>query len=412
MKYKAVKGVQDVLPPEVSVWQHLEDSARRVFGAYGFREIRPPVMEFTEVFTRSIGETSDIVEKEMYTFSDKGGRSVSLRPEGTAPIVRAYVEHHLHTRPIPQKFFYSGPMFRYERPQKGRLRQFYQIGVEAFGIAGPAMDAEVISMLGAFLQTAGLGGLAFDINSIGCPRCRPGYRAALLEFFSPMMEQLCPDCKRRLSTNPLRILDCKAASCRELRKGAPVVSGYLCEDCESHFGELRELLTELQVPFRVNHEMVRGLDYYTRTTFEVTSGDLGAQNAVAAGGRYDSLVREFGGPDTPAIGFALGMERLVALAAESAPEGPAVFIASLGNEATRAALGMADRLRSDGTWVELGYGSGSLKSQMRRADKSGADYVFVIGEDELKKGTVNWKNLKDGTSGETGVGEAHGVIRG
>jgi histidyl-tRNA synthetase len=412
VKYKAVKGVQDVLPPEVSVWQRLEDSARRVFGAYGFREIRPPIMESTEVFTRSIGETSDIVEKEMYTFSDKGGRSVSLRPEGTAPIVRAYVEHHLHTRPVPQKFYYFGPMFRYERPQKGRLRQFYQIGVEAFGIAGPAMDAEVISMLGVFLEMAGLGGLGFEINSIGCPRCRPGYRAALIEYFTPGLDGLCPDCKRRLSTNPLRILDCKAAGCRQLRKGAPVVSDYLCEDCESHFGELKALLAELQVSFRVNPEMVRGLDYYTRTTFEVTSEDLGAQNAVAAGGRYDGLVREFGGPDTPAIGFALGMERLVALAAESAPEAPAVFIASLGEEASRAALGMADRLRSGGVWVELGYGSGSLKSQMRRADKSGADYVFVIGEDEIRKGTVNWKNLKDGTSGETGVGEAHGVIRG
>lgn len=413
MKYKAVKGVQDILPPEISVWQRLENTAAEVFGAYGFQEIRPPVMESTEVFTRSIGETTDIVEKEMYTFADKGGRSVTLRPEGTAPIVRSYVQHSLHTRPAPQKFYYAGPMFRYERPQRGRLRQFYQIGVEAFGIADPAMDAEVISMLGRFLERAGLGGLGFQVNSIGCPACRPGYRKALIEFFTPRLEELCEDCKRRYTQNPLRILDCKAVGCKKIRKEAPSVSDYRCGDCERHFGQLLSLLEELGVPYRVDPEMVRGLDYYTRTTFEVTSEHLGAQNAVAAGGRYDGLVREFGGPETPAIGFAVGMERLVELVSGSVSEAPVpdVYIASLGEEASRVALGMSDRLRRRGIWTELGYGGASLKSQMRRADKFGAGYVFIIGEDELRKGSVNWKNLRDGTSGEVGVEEVYGFFQ-
>lgn len=409
MKFKAVKGMQDILPPEVYIWQRLESTAREVFGSYGYQEIRPPVMESTSLFTRSIGETSDIVEKEMYTFQDKGGRSITLRPEGTAPIVRSYVENNLHNMPPPQKFYYSGPMFRYERPQKGRLRQFHQIGAEAFGIAGPGMDAEIISMLGVFLERAGLGAPSFQVNSIGCPACRPGFRAALVDFFSTRVDRLCPDCKRRLDQNPLRILDCKVPGCIDARKGAPVVSRHVCGDCEAHFGELRAMLESLEVSYVVNPEMVRGLDYYTRTTFEVTSERLGAQNAVAAGGRYDLLVREFGGPDTPAVGFALGMERLVALVGHG-PDGapaPAIFIASLGNQAALHALGIADRFRQEGVWVELGHGESSLKSQMRRADRFDAGYVLIIGEDELQNGTLNWKNLRDGSSGRVGFDEVY-----
>jgi histidyl-tRNA synthetase len=416
LRYKTVKGVHDILPSDVLAWQRLEGAAHEVFSPFGFREIRPPVMEHTELFVRSIGETSDIVEKEMYTFEDKGGRSLTLRPEGTASVVRGYVQHALHTLPAPQKFYYSGPMFRYERPQKGRQRQFYQIGVEAFGAEGPEIDAEVISMLVLFLDRAGLAGLSVQVNSIGDEECRPGYRQALREYFSSSRDRLCEDCQRRYEQNPLRILDCKAKGCRELRQGAPEVSGYLCASCREHFAGLKRMLSTLAIPYEVNAEMVRGLDYYTRTTFEVTSESLGAQNAVAAGGRYDRLVEEFGGPPTPAIGFAVGMERLVSLAGQDGQDGqeepaPAVFIASLGDEAAAVAFSLADGMRRDGLWVELGYAGGSLKSQMRRADKFGARAVVIIGEEELKKNRANWKDLRSGESGDVAFAEIHGFIK-
>jgi histidyl-tRNA synthetase len=394
--------MQDILPSDVFIWQKVEAEASRIFGDYGYKELRPPILENTQVFTRSIGETSDIVEKEMYTFQDKGGRSLTMRPECTAPIVRCYVEKNLHTLPMPQKFFYSGPMFRYERPQKGRLRQFYQIGVEAFGIDEPHIDAEIISMLGRFLGSIGIEGLRFQINSIGCENCRPGYREALVGFFDSKLDGLCSDCVRRHEHNPLRILDCKVPGCTDLRKEAPLVVDFLCEGCRKHFNELKESLDTIGIPYVENPHMVRGLDYYTRTTFEVTSEHLGSQNAVAAGGRYDGLVKEFGGPPTPAIGFAIGMERLVSLVkigADAEPK-PDIFITSLGTDATRKAIMMAEELRAAGFWTELSYGNGSLKSQMRRADKFKAEYVLILGDDELKKGTIVWKRMKDGTSGE------------
>ncbi len=283
--------MQDILPPDIYIWQKVEKVSREVFSSYGFQEIRPPVMEATNVFTRSIGENTDIVEKEMYTFTDKGDRSISLRPEGTASVVRCYVEKNLHTLPSPQKFYYTGPMFRYERPQSGRFRQFYQIGVEAFGDPSPRMDAEVISMLRRCLERLGLKGVTFNVNSIGCAECRPAYREQLMEFFAGGLDSLCPDCNRRYHTNPLRILDCKVERCREMRKGAPKVTDSLCSDCRTHFDSLLSFLGQLGVSHTVNPDMVRGLDYYTRTTFEVTSENLGAQNAVAAGGRYDRLVK-------------------------------------------------------------------------------------------------------------------------
>ncbi|MEJ2191801.1 MAG: histidine--tRNA ligase [Nitrospirota bacterium] len=415
MPYKAVKGMQDILPPDVYVWQAVEDAARRVFRAFGFHEMRPPVLESTDVFTRSIGESTDIVEKEMYTFQDKGGRSISLRPEGTASVVRAYVEHHLQSEPSPQKYYYMGPMFRYERPQKGRLRQFYQLGAEAFGVAEPGMDAEVISMVWTFLGEVGLGSLSLEVNSIGCRRCRPAYTAALREYFSEKLPLLCPDCQRRHERNPLRIFDCKVPACVELRKGAPRVSDFLCGDCRVHFAALRGYLEDLGIPYRVSPEMVRGLDYYTRTTFELTTERLGAQNAVAAGGRYDRLVKEFGGPDVPAMGFALGVERLVALIREEravSPPRPELFVACLGQEASREALKMAQALRGQGVWVETGYEGASLKSQLRRADRFGAGLVFIIGEDELARGQVGWKDMARGTSGEVPMGEALRFFKG
>ena len=402
-QYKTLKGMQDILPPDTFLWQSVEQTARRIFSTYGFQEIRVPVLEASSVFSRSIGEQTDIVEKEMYTFIDKGGRSISLRPEGTAAVVRSYVEHNLHNLPSPQKFYYSGPMFRYERPQSGRFRQFYQIGVEAFADPHPRMDAEVISMLGRFLTAIGLAGVSFQINSIGCEQCRPAYKDALLGFFSGKKESLCPDCVRRYDRNPLRILDCKVSRCVAARSGAPRITDHLCQDCRTHFGKLQDLLSLLEVSFTVNPEMVRGLDYYTRTTFEVTSQDLGSQNAVAAGGRYNRLVKEFGGPDTPAIGFALGVERVVGLLKQSASltwPSPAAFLAVLGDAAGNAMLPVAGKLRDQGLWVEIGDAESSLKSQLRRADRLAARFVFILGDEELRSGTLKWKNLADASQGE------------
>jgi len=402
-RYQALKGMRDILPPDIYVWQSVEGAAREIFTSYGFQEVRPPVVEATGLFTRSIGENTDIVEKEMYTFQDKAGRSISLRPEGTASVVRCYVENHLHTLPSPQKFYYSGPMFRYERPQSGRFRQFYQIGVEAFGSPHPEMDAEVLSMLRHFLARLGLRSLHFQVNSIGCEDCRPVYKEALRSFFSGRVGDLCGDCGRRYDQNPLRILDCKVERCIEMRAGAPRVTDYLCGGCKTHFERLLSLLGGLGISFSVNPDMVRGLDYYTRTTFEVTSENLGAQNAVAAGGRYDRLVKEFGGPDTPAIGFAIGMERLVELLKQSAQIAapvPEIFIAAIGERAGHEGLLLADRIRGKGLWVETGEAGSSLKSQMRRADRLSAKYVFILGDDEIDSGTVKWKRLADSAHGE------------
>ncbi len=411
MKYSALKGVHDLFPPDIYIWQKVESIADEVFSAYGFRELRVPIIESTDIFVRSIGETTDIVEKEMYTFPDKANRSITLRPEGTAPVVRCYIENHLYNQPSPQKFFYSGPMFRYERPQKGRFRQFYQIGVEAFGVPEPKLDAEILSMLKLFLERLGLKELSFEVNSIGCEKCRPDYKKALIDFFASKTVNLCPDCKRRYTQNPLRILDCKVDSCIELRAGAPQVTNYLCNECKEHFEEFQSSLKLLNISYIINPNMVRGLDYYTRTTFEVTSEHLGAQKAVAAGGRYDRLVEEFGGPPTPAIGFAIGMERLVEILknkSETLETSPKVVLATIGKEADKEGLSIAEKLRAKGISVELGYGNSSLKSQMRRADRLKADYVVIIGDDELKSGRIKWKNLKDGSQGEIGIWEIEG----
>lgn len=405
-KFSALKGVQDIFPPDIYIWQKIESVSREVFSLYGFQEMRPPIIEYTGLFARSIGETTDIVEKEMYTFSDKAGRSITLRPEGTASVVRAYIEHHLYNLPSPQKFFYSGPMFRYERPQKGRLRQFYQIGVEAFGIGAPEMDAEIISMLRLLLERVGLKDLNFEINSLGCERCRPLYRKALIEFFTDRIDGFCPDCNRRFNINPLRLLDCKVDRCIEMRKGAPEIINYLCDDCRKHFEELITLLNAMGIPYRINPEMVRGLDYYTRTTFEVTSRGLGAQNAVAAGGRYDRLVEEFGGPQVPGIGFALGMERIVLLLKDMGDmrlPSPDLFIATLGKEAIREGLTIGERLRKAGLWVEVNLEASSLKSQLRKANRLSSKIVIIIGEEELSTGMVKWKDMRDGSQGEIAI---------
>jgi histidyl-tRNA synthetase len=413
MKYSALKGIHDIFPPDSFIWQHVENTAKEIFSSYGFHELRPPIIESTEVFVRSIGESSDIVEKEMYTFNDKAGRRITLRPEGTASVVRCYVENHLYNLPSPQKFFYSGPMFRYERPQAGRFRQFYQIGAEAFGVFDSIIDAEILSLLKLFFERIGLKELNFQINSIGCDVCRPDYRKALIDFFSSKLEALCPDCRRRYEINPLRILDCKVPDCIKLKEGAPVVIKYLCKECIEHFDSFQAYLNLLNIPFNINPNMVRGLDYYTRTTFEVTCEHLGAQNAVAAGGRYDKLVEEFGGPKTPAIGFAAGMERIISLLKNSDSikiPAPRIFIASLDFESGKKALSIANNLREKGLWIELGYPGNSLKSQMRRADRVSAEYVFIIGEDEIKLGKLKWKKLSDKSQGEISFSEIDSLI--
>lgn len=412
MKYKTLKGLQDILPPDISIWHHIEKQARDIFHNYGYSEIRLPIIESTELFIRSIGETSDIVEKEMYTFEDKGGRSVTLRPEGTASFVRAYVQHHLYNDPAPQKYYYMGPMFRYERPQAHRYRQFYQIGVEAMGIEDPLLDAEIITMLNTVLSSIGLQGLLFELTSIGCPACRPSYKDALREFLGNRLDVFCSDCRRRFDLNPLRILDCKVPSCIESREGAPPVTDHLCGECSAHFLRLQENLDLLGIPYKINPNLVRGLDYYTKTAFEVSSESLGSQKAVAAGGRYDGMVKEFGGPPTPGIGFAMGMERLIPLLKDSirTDEGPDLFLCPMNDDAVRKVTTMARDIRDAGYRVEMSYEIASLRSQMRKADRMKSRNAIVIGEDELSSGRVMIKNMHTGQTVESGI-DAQEIIR-
>ena len=395
MKITAVKGFNDILPDDSPKWQFVESIVREVFFNYGFKEIRIPTVEKTQVFTRSIGETTDIVEKEMYTFPDKRDASLTLRPEGTAVVVRSYIQNVLYGKSPVNKLYYMGPMFRYERPQKGRYRQFHQIGAEVFGSGEPQSDAEVLSMLMYLLDKIGLTGLTLNINSLGCKECREEYKKALVEYFSTKTDKLCDNCNRRLTANPLRILDCKAAGCNELKPDAPVISKHLCNCCADHFSEVKASLDGLKIPYIVNELMVRGLDYYTKTTFEVTTDMLGSQNAVAAGGRYDDLCEQFGGPKTPAIGFALGVERLILLLEgnKDYAKKPDLFIAAMGAEAKRISFKFLYVLRKNGFSCDMEFADKSLKSQMRRADKGGFKHVLIIGEDELSKNEFVIRNM-------------------
>ena len=386
MKIPSVKGFHDVLPDESARWTWIEQQARELFARYNFTEIRIPIVERTELFSRSIGETTDIVEKEMYTFTDRDGASLTLRPEGTASIVRAYVEHAMQQREAVSKLFYLGPMFRRERPQKGRLRQFSQIGVEVIGRDDAAIDAEVLLLLHDLLVALQIRGARIELNSLGDAVCRPGYRAALQAFGEAHRDGLCENCNRRLERNPLRLLDCKDPGCRATTADAPVMLDHLCDPCRAHFDAVRAALAREGVEARLNPRMVRGLDYYVRTAFEVVAEGLGAQNAVGGGGRYDGLVKELGGADTPGIGFALGVERLVLAIKEHAAARvppPEVFLAPLGAVAETEAMHLAHRWRRDGVRVEMTSGGRSLKSQMRLADKVAAPYVLILGEDEL-----------------------------
>ena len=392
MKIAAVRGFRDVLPEESAVWQRMETQARASFAAYGFSEIILPVIEKTELFARAIGETTDIVEKEMYTFTDRDESSLTLRPEGTASVIRAYIEHSLSHREPVSKLFYIGAMFRRERPQKGRYRQFHQIGAEILGRDDPLIDAELLLMLNDFFTTLHLE-VAVDVNSLGDAVCRPHYRESLRAFGESKLAELCENCHARLHRNPLRLLDCKEPGCRQAMADAPILTDFLCAPCRDHFARVQAYLRQENVSFALNPRLVRGLDYYCRTSFEVIAQGLGSQNAVCGGGRYDGLVEQLGGPAIPGIGFAIGVERLAMLMQtreHHLSSTPDLFIVPLGVAAESRAFSVARRLRHGGYRVELESSSRGLKAQMRRADKLGVRYVLILGENELAagKGTV------------------------
>lgn len=402
MNITGIKGMNDILPGEIATWQFLEREAHRIFQTYGFTEIRVPVVEKTELFCRSIGETTDIVEKEMYTFSDKSGNSLTLRPEGTAPVMRSFIEKKLHAQDPVAKLYYLGPMFRYERPQKGRYRQFHQIGVEAIGIDDPKIDAQILAMLCDYFSAVGIDDVELHINSLGCQECRPAYRQALIDYLQPRLDQLCSDCQRRYQGNPLRVLDCKVPACQEATATAPSMLDHLCGGCDEHFARVKGYLQKLNLAYTVNARMVRGLDYYTKTTFEMVTNSLGSQNAVAAGGRYDGLIAELGGPSLPGIGFAMGVERLVLLknADQLEEQRLPLFLAAMGQTASDRAFLLMSTLQRQGLQVEMEYAAKSLKAQMRRAGKLGARYVLILGEEELTRQMVTLRDMDAGTQRE------------
>lgn len=395
--------MKDVMPGESAKWQYVERIMRELCAKHGFCEVRTPVLEHTELFLRGVGSTTDIVQKEMYTFTDKGDRSVTLKPEGTAGVVRAFVESGLAGGALPVKMFYlNAPIFRYERPQAGRLREHHQFGIEMFGAKNAAADAECIALVFDLLGHLGVTGLSANINSIGCKECRPKYSAALREYLKDNLDNLCDTCKTRYEQNPLRILDCKEEKCKAICAGAPKTIDCLCDDCKEHFESLKACLDALNIPYTVNPMIVRGLDYYTKTVFEVVSDALGAQSAVCGGGRYDYLVEEVGGPSVPAVGFGMGMERLIIMLENMGiklPEQktPDVYIASMGDNAFMTAMKLAYALRDEGIYAEFDHVGRSFKAQFKFADKIGAKSVIVIGDSELEKGEYKLKNMRDGS---------------
>jgi len=416
MKISSIKGFADILPGEVEVWQRVESTARRVLSAYNFAEIRIPIVEKTELFRRSIGETTDIVEKEMYTFEDRearggddsAGSRLTLRPEGTAGVVRAYVEAELYKIEPVRKLYYMGPMFRRERPQKGRTRQFHQVGAEVLGRSDPFIDAEILLLLSDFFSALDLNEPALQINSLGCSECRPQYRQKLLGFLKQKEDSLCANCRRRIERNPLRALDCKEAACIRATQDAPSILDSLCAACRDHFAIVQRLLRESQIRFALNSRMVRGLDYYCRTTFEWTTSQLGSQSAVAAGGRYDGLVEQLGGPSIPGVGFAMGMERITMLLRlkETVPDaGPSLYIVWLGDKARDWAFSTMHGLRRAGLRVEMEGDARSIKSQMRRADKLKALSVLIVGDNELSQGTAALRDMASKQQRQVALGD-------
>ena len=408
---KSIRGTQDVLPAVSCKWQHIEQTALLVARDFGYREMRTPVFEHTELFQRSVGETTDVVQKEMYTFNDKGGRSVTLRPEGTAGMARAMLEHGMNNDTLPIKVSYLTSCYRYEKPQAGRLREFHQFGVECFGAGAPQADAEVIALAHALLNELGITGVSLHINSIGCPSCRAEYHKALKDYFEKRKEHLCETCNGRLERNPMRILDCKSPICSGIAAYAPIMLDYLCDDCLKHFSNVKDILDAAEIKYEIDTRIVRGLDYYTRTVFEFVSDALGAQAVICGGGRYDGLIEEMGGPHLPSLGFAMGLERLLmVMEAKGAafPEPPRcdVYLASMGYEAVKRCFNIAARLREGGVSVECDTVGRGLKAQMKYANKIDARYVIVVGDNELNTGTARLKNMKTGQETEVDLDES------
>ena len=398
---KAPKGTEDLLPQDSYKWQYLEKNFKEICDNFGYKEIRVPTFEHTELFERGVGDTTDVVEKQMYTFNDKGGRSVTLRPEGTASVARSYLQNNLYAGVLPLKMWYNVPCFRYENKQKGRLREFHQFGIEAFGSKGPAIDAEVVTLAYTFLTKVGLSDLSVNINSIGCPECRKKYSEALRDFLRPKYDELCDTCKGRFERNPLRILDCKSEICQDLAKDAPRLLDYICDDCREHFENFKKALSNMGIEYKVDSGIVRGLDYYTKTVFEIISGPF----TVCGGGRYDGLVEEFGGDPTPAIGFGLGIERLLIRLSENGVEipddkKPDIYIAPLGEAAQDKAQVIAYTLRKAGIKAETDLIGRGLKPQMKYSDKIGAKYTLVLGDSEIETGKVRLKNMETGEQTE------------
>lgn len=399
MAIKAPRGTADILPSDAPIWRYVEKTAAETARTFGYEEIRTPVFEHTELFQRGVGDTTDVVQKEMYTFNDKGDRSITLRPEGTASAARAYIEHSMHALPQPVKLYYSCACYRYEKPQAGRLREFHQFGIEAFGSTDPSLDAEIIALASTIFKNLGAKELTLNLNSIGCPECRKKYNEALTAYLSAHSETLCETCNTRLSKNPMRVLDCKSPICKEVAKDAPVILDYICDDCRAHFDAVQSYLKDMDIPFSIDPTIVRGLDYYTRTVFEFVSMQIGAQGTVCGGGRYDGLLEEIGGAAGPGMGFAMGIERiLLVLKAQGclteAEEVPRIFIASIGQ--TAAALSLAQKLRESGIYAACDVAGRSLKAQMKNADRLGARFSLVLGEDEVKSGEAQLKNMETG----------------
>ena len=405
---KSIKGTQDTLPSESYKIQFVEQSVLEIAKNYGYKEIRVPVFEHTELFQRGVGDTTDVVQKEMYTFEDKGGRSITLRPEGTAGVVRSYIEHGLFNEAQPQKVCYLISCYRYEKPQAGRLREFHQFGCECFGTASPAADAELISLVNDIFAFLDVKNLKIQINSIGCPECRKNYHKALQEYFESKKDDLCATCLGRLERNPMRILDCKSPVCSDIAKDAPKVTDYLCDECDDHFKKTQQYLDAMNIPYEVNPSIVRGLDYYTKTVFEFVSTEIGAQGTVCGGGRYDGLVEEIGGNHTPALGFAMGMERLLMLMEAQGIEFPPeakcdLYIASMGENATLKASQIAADVRGNGMHAQFDIVGRSVKAQMKYANKIGAAYTVVLGDSEIEAGVAKVKNMADGSETEMNI---------
>ena len=401
MAIKGPKGANDIMSDAIGQWNYIEEVIRNLMTVYNYEEIRTPIFEHTELFLRGIGDTTDIVDKEMYTFLDKGNRSVTLRPEGTASVARAFVEHHMYANHLPAKYYYMGPMFRYSRPQAGRYRQFHQFGVEVLGSVDPNLDGEVIGLAMDFFNRLGIEDLTLLINSVGCPKCRPLHKEALKRYLEPRFNELCPTCQNRYDKNPLRIFDCKSETCQEIIAGAPTITDCLCEECEEHFEGVKTYLELLYIPYEIDEKMVRGLDYYTKTAFEIIVGGIGAQSSIGGGGRYDGLVQEIGGPDVPGIGFAIGLERvLLTLAAQNVPiknkVRPNVFVAVLDTELVPQGIELVAVLRENNIPASLDVMGRKFKAQFKYANKIEATHVITVGEDEVRDALYPLKDMDTG----------------